>query len=133
MSGLVIRKKESVSLPTCECQFDLSHHEGDCNAFGDELAYLSVSIPFLTFRICKTCQVEITEGYCINDGEEYFCNDHEPEYFANLFKYSEDTESFNTYWTQWEDDKEDSTLNRELCYDCAMYYKTRGWKVIRIQ
>jgi hypothetical protein len=68
MSELVIRKKESVSLPTCGCQFDLSHHEGDCNAFGDELAYIS-----------------------------------------------------------------DDWVSQELCYDCAMYYRSRGWKVIRIQ
>ena len=54
-------------------------------------------------RTCNTCEVKITEGYCINDGEEYFCNEHEPKYFQNLFQLSEDTEAYNTYWTQWDD------------------------------
>lgn len=54
-------------------------------------------------RVCKSCKVQISEGYCINDGEEYFCNDHEPEYFQNLFKLSEDSGQFHTYWTQWDE------------------------------
>tara|TARA_R110002110_G_scaffold201873_1_gene412887 strand:+ start:333 stop:710 length:378 start_codon:yes stop_codon:yes gene_type:complete len=59
--------------------------------------------PTKVLRTCKDCGKEITEGYCINGGEEYFCNDHEPVYFLDLYHYSEDTEAFDTYWTQWED------------------------------
>jgi hypothetical protein len=59
--------------------------------------------PTKELRTCKDCGKGLTEGYCINGGEEYFCNDHEPAYFLNLYKESEDMESFDTYWTQWED------------------------------
>ena len=54
-------------------------------------------------RTCKTCKIEITEGYVINDEEEYFCNDHEPSYFKDLYRESEDSGESNTYWTQWDD------------------------------
>jgi len=50
-------------------------------------------------RRCDTCNVAMSEGYVIAGGEEYFCNDHEPEYFKNLFDADPDGD---TYWTEWE-------------------------------
>ena len=52
-------------------------------------------------RRCETCNVFLTEGYVIGGGEEYFCNDHEPVYFKELY-----TDGGDTYWTQWDDDME---------------------------
>jgi len=50
-------------------------------------------------RRCDTCNVAMSEGYVIGGGEEYFCDDHEPEYFKNLFDADPDGD---TYWTEWE-------------------------------
>ena len=55
----------------------------------------------LEYRRCETCNVFLTEGYVIGGGEEYFCNDHEPVYFKELY-----TDGGDTYWTQWDDDME---------------------------
>jgi len=53
------------------------------------------------YRRCEVCHVFLSEGYVIEGGEEYFCNDHEPPYFKEL--YDADPEDGDTYWTQWDD------------------------------
>tara|TARA_R110000824_G_scaffold100783_3_gene239542 strand:+ start:502 stop:738 length:237 start_codon:yes stop_codon:yes gene_type:complete len=53
-------------------------------------------------RTCDTCGVKMTEGYCIEGGEEYYCNDHEPADFLESYELSEDTKTYDTYWTQWD-------------------------------
>ena len=54
-------------------------------------------------RKCDHCGKEMSEGYCIRGGEEYYCSDecmHE--------HYSEDEwnglyEEGDSYWTEWVD------------------------------
>ena len=51
------------------------------------------------YRRCETCNVFLTEGYVIEGGQEYSCNDHEPSWFNAT--YEEDPDG-DTYWTTWE-------------------------------
>jgi len=55
-------------------------------------------------RHCNTCKDEMLEGYCVADGEEYYCSD------KCLFVdgYTEEQKEIDydndvIYWTQWED------------------------------
>ena len=55
-------------------------------------------------RICSACGKPMTSGYCIHDGEEYYCSDEclheyfsEEEYLALYDKGEGDS-----YWTEWE-------------------------------
>ena len=50
-------------------------------------------------RKCETCGVSITEGYCIDGGIEYYCNDHEPLWYRAVYEADPDGD---TYWTQWD-------------------------------
>jgi hypothetical protein len=59
-------------------------------------------------RTCDTCGVKMTEGYCIEGGEEYYCNDHEPADFLESYELSEDSGEYNTYWTTYEEESYDS-------------------------
>ena len=60
------------------------------------------------FRICSHCGEEMIEGYCINGGEEYFCNDecleatHTKEEITNMAIGADNSDS---YWTTWYDDE----------------------------
>ena len=62
-------------------------------------------------RNCDKCGIEITEGFVISGGEEYFCNNHEPSYFKDL--YGIDLDGGETYWTQWETTEDRIILNVE--------------------
>lgn len=54
-------------------------------------------------RICDVCNKIMIEGYCIEDGDEYACQDtclHQlmtPEYFEELYADGEGS----TYYTNW--------------------------------
>ena len=57
-------------------------------------------------RQCVTCTKErgrkdypISEGFVIDNGVEYYCNDHEPTWYSAEHDSSPD----DTYWTQWDD------------------------------
>ena len=59
------------------------------------------------FRICSHCGEEMIEGYCINGGEEYFCNDeclkatHTEEEIEKL----DINKNAISIWTTWYDDE----------------------------
>ena len=58
----------------------------------------------LPIRICTHCNKPMIQGYCINDGDSYFCS---KECLDEKFTQSEQEEleigsdSSNSYWTNW--------------------------------
>lgn len=54
-------------------------------------------------RICDECGTKMDKGYCIGDGDEYYCSD------TCLYKnytekeYQEMYDNDNAYYTEWED------------------------------
>lgn len=54
-------------------------------------------------RVCSHCGMPIVEGYCINNGESYYCSDeclHEhmtQEEYLELY----DEGNGDSYWTEW--------------------------------
>jgi hypothetical protein len=56
-------------------------------------------------RSCSHCGKEMSEGYCINGGEEYYCSDDclhtkmTQEEYLELY----DEGNGDSYWTTWED------------------------------
>lgn len=53
-------------------------------------------------RICTDCGKEMTEGYCVRDGEEYFCSDECRDAWYSEEEYEELCVHDEAYWTQWE-------------------------------
>ena len=55
------------------------------------------------FRICSSCGKPMIEGYCIEDGEAYYCSDEclykhlSEEEFLSLYNNGKG----NSYWTNW--------------------------------
>lgn len=53
-------------------------------------------------RRCSECGEVMKAGYCINDGDEYFCGglclakNYKPEEYAELY------DNGRAYWTQWD-------------------------------
>jgi len=56
-------------------------------------------------RVCSECGKPITEGFCIEDGAEYYCSEDclhknlSDEEYENLY----DDGRGNSYWTSWLD------------------------------
>ena len=59
----------------------------------------------LHIRVCSECGKPITEGFCIEDGAEYYCSEDclhknlSDEEYENLY----DEGRGNSYWTSWLD------------------------------
>lgn len=55
-------------------------------------------------RICNHCGAKMKSGYCVEDGQEYYCKDeclHQhitPEEWLELY----DDGNGNSYYTEWE-------------------------------
>ena len=55
-------------------------------------------------RTCNECGKEMTEGYCIENGAEYYCSDEclhkniTEEEYLKLY----DNGNGDSYWTEWE-------------------------------
>ena len=55
-------------------------------------------------RTCNECDKEMTEGYCIENGIEYYCSDEclhkniTEEEYLKLY----DNGNGDSYWTEWE-------------------------------
>ena len=55
-------------------------------------------------RICSECGKEMKQGYCIENGMEYYCSEeclhknYTEEEFEELF----DNGNGDSYWTEWE-------------------------------
>ena len=60
------------------------------------------------FRICSHCGEEMIEGYCINGGEEHYCNE---ECLGAVYT-QEEIENFDlnkngaNFWKSWYEDGE---------------------------
>jgi len=59
-------------------------------------------------RKCDKCGNGMNEGYCIYEGEEYYCNDiclhsvYSKSVWEGMYN-AEDIGNSPSYWTQWED------------------------------
>ena len=54
-------------------------------------------------RICNTCGQEMSSGYVINDGEEYYCSDDCLYSVFSEEEYVELCEEDCAYWTEWDE------------------------------
>lgn len=59
-------------------------------------------------RKCDECGADMREGYCIDNGREYYCTEeclhkhYTPEEWEELYDDSEG----DSYWTAWEEGNE---------------------------
>ena len=59
-------------------------------------------------RKCDKCGQGINEGFCIYEGQEYYCSDeclhsvYSEQEWSEMYN-AEDIGSSSSYWTQWED------------------------------
>lgn len=53
-------------------------------------------------RICSCCNKEMWEGFCIDDGREYYCNEECLYKVYDRATYEEMYEEGCAYWTEWE-------------------------------
>ena len=53
-------------------------------------------------RRCTVCGEPMDSGYCIHDGEEYFCSDDCLHAYYTDEEYTEMYEDDEAYWTMWE-------------------------------
>lgn len=65
-------------------------------------------IDLYDYRVCSHCGKIISEGYCIENGDAYYCSD---ECLCANMKYEEYVELYNngngdSYWTTWGDNHE---------------------------
>jgi hypothetical protein len=54
-------------------------------------------------RRCKHCGAIVESGFCIRDGEEYYCS---PDCLETVYTETEYVELYKAgeaYWTEWED------------------------------
>lgn len=57
---------------------------------------------FLELRICNDCGKLMAEGYCMNDGDEYYCSDKCLEKNTTEEEREEiQDENSTSYWTEW--------------------------------
>lgn len=62
----------------------------------------------ITHAYCDTCGKPMSEGYCLDDGETYYCSDE--CLFVNGYTPEErdkDYENGSLYWTTWEEDEDE--------------------------
>ena len=53
------------------------------------------------YRECSVCHSTMQSGYCIDDGEEYFCSDDCLHSYYSDEEYEELCEQGRGYWTEW--------------------------------
>lgn len=56
-------------------------------------------------RKCSNCGKEMNEGYCIDNGLEYYCSDEclHKHYTEEEYEEMYDDGNGDSYWTEWED------------------------------
>lgn len=57
-------------------------------------------------RICSCCSKGMDEGFCINDGEEYYCSEECLHKKYSKKEYNSMFKNDIAYWTQWDRDYE---------------------------
>lgn len=60
---------------------------------------------FINSRKCSGCGKEMNEGYCIDNGLEYYCSDEclHKHYTEEEYEEMYDDGNGDSYWTEWED------------------------------
>ena len=53
-------------------------------------------------RKCTICGKPMDEGYCINEGEAYYCSDECLSHDYNPEQWNETYECGDGYWTRWD-------------------------------
>lgn len=53
-------------------------------------------------RRCMVCGQILNQGYCIRDGEEYYCSDDCLRGYYSEEEYNELYDCGEAYWTVWE-------------------------------
>ncbi len=86
-------------------QYDNEEITLDYNDFKD--VDIRQYIPYIEMgnddkRYCSECGNEMTQGYCINDGLEYYCNDDCLHKHYTQEEYDKMYDSDYAYWTEWE-------------------------------
>ena len=51
--------------------------------------------------LCTACGKHMQDGYCINDGDEYFCSDDCLHAYYSEEEYEQLCEQDAGYWTTW--------------------------------
>ena len=54
-------------------------------------------------RICAICGANLTSGYVIDDGLEYYCSDDCLHGAYSKAEYDELFQEGRAYWTKWDD------------------------------
>ena len=57
-------------------------------------------------RICSACGKEMSSGYVIDDGLEYYCCDECLYGVYSEEEYDEMCQEDYAYWTEWEEDED---------------------------
>lgn len=52
-------------------------------------------------KICSHCGADMSEGYCIGDGESYYCSDECLEANIEKQEYEKMYKEGDAYWTEW--------------------------------
>lgn len=67
--------------------------------------YNSNKYYFGSDRKCSECGKTMSEGYCIDNGLEYYCSDDclHKHYTDEEYKEMYDDGNGDSYWTEWED------------------------------
>lgn len=61
-------------------------------------------IMMMNERICTCCGKQMDSGYCIGDGEEYFCSDECLNAYYSEEEYEQMCQEDYAYWTEWFDE-----------------------------
>lgn len=71
-------------------------------------------------RRCDACGCFMAEGFCIHDGEKYFCSDECLHTVYTEEEYDAMYEADEAYWTEWDEEEEDEEEERpatlRVCY-----------------
>lgn len=103
--------QEAEDFNKCSCEQNKTHVLRDIKAIEDWLN--SPSCPLVDseelededIRKCSECNKEMTEGYCIDNGCDYYCSDeclhknHSKKEFEEMY----DNGNGDSYWTAWEE------------------------------
>lgn len=57
-------------------------------------------------RKCNHCGHSMNEGFCIFDGEEYYCSESCLHSKYSESEYNRLYESDKAYWTEWDDEED---------------------------
>lgn len=65
-------------------------------------------------RKCTHCGAPMSKGYCLYDGEEYYCSDQCLYKNYTEEEYDSIYESDNGYWTEWEEEWSEMSMKKKM-------------------